>query len=42
MKPAPKNKEGLTQNLKEHMLMLQGNPKRVKKYFNHRDIKYAA
>lgn len=42
MKPAPKSKEKLTQNLNEHMKMLQQNPLRVKKYFNHKDIKYAA
>ncbi len=42
MKPAPRNQEKLTQNLKEHMELLQNNPIRVKKYFNHKDIKYAA
>lgn len=42
MKPAPKSQEKLTQNLKEHMNLLQRCPSRVKKYFNHPDIKYAA
>lgn len=42
MKPAPRNQEKLTQNLKEHMELLQDNPSRVRKYFNHEDIKYAA
>ena len=42
MKPAPRNQEKLTHNLKEHMELLQNNSIRVKKYFNHKDIKYAA
>lgn len=42
MKPAPRNQEKLTQNLKEHMELLQSKPYRVKKYFEHQDIKYAA
>ena len=33
--------EQLENNVKNHMLMLQGNKQRVKKYFNHKDIKYA-
>lgn len=41
-KPAPKNKEKLKENLETHMQMLSQNPSRVKKYFNHKDIKYAA
>lgn len=41
-KPAPRNQEQLLDNLKNHMEMLQGNQQRVKKYFNHKDIKYAA
>lgn len=41
-KPAPKNQEKLKENLENHMLMLVQNPKRVQKYFNHKDIKYAA
>ena len=42
MKPSPRNQEKLTENLNEHMNLLQNNPQRVKKYFNHQDIKYAA
>lgn len=41
-RPAPKNKEQLKNNIESHMKMLQENPKRVKKYFRHNDIKYAA
>jgi transposase len=41
-KPAPKNVKQLQQNVEEHMKMLQQNPNRVAKYFNHKDIKYAA
>ena len=41
-KPAPKNQEKLTEHLKEHMLLLQNNPQRVQKYFQHQDIRYAA
>lgn len=41
-KPAPRNQEQLLENLKNHMEMLQENQQRVKKYFNHKDIKYAA
>ena len=41
-KPAPKNQEQLRNNLQNHMVMLQGNQNRVKKYFKHKDIKYAA
>ncbi|MCK5815270.1 MAG: IS630 family transposase [Flavobacteriaceae bacterium] len=41
-KPAPKNQNQLQNNLENHMLMLQGNQNRVKKYFKHKDIKYAA
>jgi transposase len=42
MKPAPKNQETLRNNLQEHMDMLEGNHSRVRKYFKHQDIKYAA
>ena len=42
MKPSPRNQEKLYENLKNHMDMLQTNPQRVKKYFKHRDIQYAA
>jgi transposase len=41
-KPAPKTIEKLKENLENHMNMLQKNTQRVKSYFNHRDIKYAA
>lgn len=41
-KPSPKNQEQLKQNVENHMEMLQKNDKRVMKYFNHQDIKYAA
>ena len=41
-KPAPKNQKKLKENLENHMLMLVQNPKRVQKYFKHKDIKYAA
>ncbi|MGK0380144.1 MAG: transposase [Patiriisocius sp.] len=41
-KSAPKTAEKLKENLENHMNMLQGNNARVKSYFNHKDIKYAA
>ena len=41
-KPAPKNAEQLETNVKNHMLMLQQNQKRVRKYFNNKEINYAA
>jgi len=41
-KPAPKNEKELKQNIVNHMTMLKANRKRVKKYFKHEDIKYAA
>jgi transposase len=40
--PAPRNEEQLKTNVKNHMIMLQKNEERVKKYFKHKDIKYAA
>jgi len=40
--PAPKNQEKLKANLENHMQMLVQNPERVQKYFNHKDIQYAA
>lgn len=40
--PSPRNEKQLKDNVKNHMLMLQANHERVKKYFNHEDIKYAA
>lgn len=41
-KPAPRNQEQLKNNVESHMMMLQENEQRVKKYFNHPDIQYAA
>jgi len=41
-KPAPRNQKQLQNNVENHMKMLQKNQQRVKKYFNHQDIKYAA
>ena len=39
---SPKNVEQLKDNVENHMLMLQKNQERVKKYFKHQDIRYAA
>jgi len=41
-KPSPKNESELKNNIENHMLMLQVNKERVKKYFKHEDIRYAA
>lgn len=41
-KKSPKNKETLSQNVQNHMEMLQTCPARVIKYFNHQSIRYAA
>ena len=41
-KPAPKTIEKLKEILENHMNMLQKNTLRVKSYFKHRHIKYAA
>jgi transposase len=41
-KPSPKNEAQLKDNIVNHMLMLQDNQDRVKKYFQHKDIKYAS
>lgn len=41
-KPAPRNQKQLKNNLQNHMEMLQSNSQRVKKYFNHKEINYAA
>ena len=41
-KPAPKNQEQLKNNVQNHMIMLQDNKTRVRKYFKHKDIQYAA
>jgi transposase len=40
--PSPRNEKQLKNNVENHMLMLQANHERVKKYFNHKDIKYAS
>jgi len=42
MKKSPKNKENLQGNVEEHMHMLVNSPARVKKYFKHESIQYAA
>lgn len=42
IKPAPKNDKQLKANVEDHMIMLQDNNLRVKKYFKHKDISYAA
>lgn len=41
-KPAPKNEKQLRENVENHMTMLTQNSERVKKYFNHQEINYAA
>jgi diphthamide synthase subunit DPH2 len=41
-KKAPKNAQTLEKNVQNHMDMLQNNSDRVKKYFKHESIKYAA
>ena len=41
-KLAPKSQEQLQSNVNSHMRLLQRNPERVKKYFKHESIKYAA
>lgn len=41
-KPSPKNQETLKKNIIKHMRKLQNSPARVKKYFNHKSINYAA
>lgn len=40
--PSPRNEKQLRSNVENHMLMLQGDEGRVKKYFKNEDIKYAA
>lgn len=39
---SPKNEKQLRENVENHMNMLAQNSDRVKKYFKHQDIKYAA
>lgn len=42
MKKSPKTKENLQNNVEEHMQMLVESPNRVKRYFKHKSIEYAA
>jgi len=42
MKPSPRTQGKLKDNLKNHMDMLTQNTSRVTKYFQHKDIQYAA
>lgn len=41
-RPSPKNEEQLKSNVENHMNMLKANSERVKKYFRHTEIRYAA
>lgn len=41
-KQSPKNEKQLKSNVENHMKMLSRNSERVKKYFHHKEIKYAA
>lgn len=41
-RPSPKNEEQLKSNVEDHMNMLKANSERVKKYFRHTEIRYAA
>lgn len=41
-KKSPKNKDILQNNVKRYMDLLANNPERVKKYFKHKSIEYAA
>jgi len=41
-KPSPKDRKSLKKNVVNHMRKLQKSPSRVKKYFNHKSINYAA
>lgn len=41
-KKSPKTKETLEQNVKNHMDMLAEKPERIKAYFKHKNIQYAA
>ena len=42
IKPSPRNEEQLKDNAENYMSMLQINQNRVKKYFEHEEIRYAA
>jgi len=41
-KVTPRNERDLAKNVNSHMRLLQKNPERVAKYFQHQSIKYAA
>lgn len=41
-KPAPKNAQQLRTNIENHMCILKASPERVRKYFKHEEIRYAA
>ena len=41
-KPMPKNQTELNRNVFSHMKLLQNRPERVKRYFNHENIRYAS
>ena len=41
-RPSPKDENQLKKNINSHMRLLQNNPDRVSKYFNHKSINYAA
>ena len=42
LKSTPKNQKQMKSNVKSHMIFLQKNPKKVKRFFHHNSIKYAA
>jgi hypothetical protein len=42
VKKSPKSVEILQNYVQNHMAMLQEKPERIKKYFEHSEIKYAA
>lgn len=42
IKPSPRNEGQLRENVENHMSMLQEKSNRVRKYFEHEDIRYAA
>lgn len=42
VKRSPRNEKQLTENVENHMNMLQNNPQRIEKYFKHKSIKYAS
>lgn len=42
LKKAPRNEKQMKSNVRSHMVFLQKNPERVKRFFRHEAIKYAA